>query len=275
MNTYTILHYISYLAFPLFFFVLASSKCKKTVRIISAILVLTFIFWHFIEPKMVTVKKVKIETGFYSNFVVIGDIDIWYFRGKNYIQDLVKTINWLHADFVLFSWDIKAWEKKIDANLEDVLSPIKDMNTPSFYLRDSLNPISETFLSLWVVDLSIVTPKVNDINIVWVYDGTKNASNLESFLRFWKSDKVISVLKSPEFIFNLPVEISDLSFSSTSWKKFRVPFTNAYIFPSKWVFENWLYQTENGRILVTSWLWESNFPFRLFNPPEIVNIETF
>lgn len=224
---------------------------------------------------MITVKKVKIETGFYSNFVVVGDIDIWYFRGKNYVEDLVKTINWLNVDFVLFSGEIKWGNRKIDTALENILLPISEMNTPSFYLKDISNPISEIFPTLWVIDLSVVTPKVNDINVVWVYDGSKNSDNLQSFLRFWKSDKVISVLKNPEDIFNLPVDTSDLSFSSTSWKKLRVPFTNAYIFPSKWVFENWLYQTENGRILVTSWLWESNFPFRLFNPPEIVNIETF
>lgn len=275
MNAYTIIGLISYLIFPYALYVLFKMKLRESFRVFLLIFIAFYIFWHFIEPKMLVITQMKIQTGFTSNFIVVGDVDLGYYKSKEALWNIVNEINALNTDFVLFTGDFTKSQSEDTYQTSQIISSLKDFNTPSFFASEDEDSITKELVNNGVVNLSTQTPKVNNIFLIWIPAGGSANTHAQILKSLKPEDNVLVFMHTPEMIFDFPKDIADLSFASAPWKKIRIPFTNDYIFPSHSPLEKWLYKTDSGRIYVTSGLGESEFPFRLFNPPEIIKVETF
>ena len=232
-------------------------------------------YGHFIEPKMLLVREMKIQTGFVSNFVVIWDIDISTFNNKVPMEKISQEISSLNTDFVLFAWNI-VWDAgKEKAIVADIVSPLWDLNSPSFFVSPE-NSIASTLLkSNGFTNISNITPQVNETYLIGLSSGIKWNEAIESIKLRSPEDHVIVINQDPDSILQFPENIADLSFSSTAGKRINIPFTRKYIFPSSSYFEKGLYNTEKWRTFITSGISDANFAFRFLNPPEIIKVETF
>lgn len=287
-----IIFYGSYLAFfSLIFFIFLlwknfSFKKKSSIFLIILIFLnILFIYSRFVEPQILVVKNVKIETWFTSKFALVSDLHLWVYKNEKFVEKIVKKINsqddldgvLIPGDFYFEDYNLD-YEKKLKS-----FSELKFRTFAVLWNHDTENPWPKIrdLLKKWleknnVTLLNNEVSKVWDINILWLWDKWALEDDISLIDKFKKEDNLIVLAHNPDTVMFYQNDIADLTVSwHTHGWQIRIPFIYKNVIPSDYGFDSWFYNINNNKLYITSGAGEVWLPMRLFIPPEIVIIETY
>lgn len=231
----------------------------------------------WIEPTRLKVKRPRLVDGRGSHRLVQFS-DIHHKGDRDYLVDVVKTINALQPDFTCFTGDLIEKAKFLPEALE-ILSQIKSpmFGVPGnhdYWSRVSFEPIRECFAATggaWLMDESrvIADGKIQLTGITCMQPrGFVPPSSPEA--------RNILLMHYPGHVNRLGGRKFDLILAGHSHGgQVRIPFYGAVIVPVDVDgYDLGLYQTERGPLYVNAGIgYISNYHFRFNCPPEITVIE--
>jgi len=135
INFALFIYWFGFLFFPLLFFVLWRwNKGKlKTWKMVSLGLFLVFLIYiRFVEPYWLEVQTTTLETPLENEVkvVVFADPHLGVYKGELFLSRVVETVNKQNPDLILIPGDF-VFAMPHD-QLESILSPLKNLNAPSF-----------------------------------------------------------------------------------------------------------------------------------------------
>lgn len=292
---HTIINYISYLPIPLLIiliFLIVKHRKKllerKFLLVLAVILTLAsliFTYARFVEPNIVKVQGSDIEIGFKGKVVLIADTHVGVYSNKHFLKKVVKRINSIEdVDAVVLAGDIIYYPK---GDLALLLEPLRDIKYPVIavlgnhdvgYPGPNLEKeLEEALKKSNVIYLKNSSVKIGD-NITFfglgeLWAGDADIETLESFDR---SENLIAIAHNPDTVYEYKKNIPDLTLSGhTHGGQIRLPFIYRYFIPSKHGFNEGFYNTQKGKVFVTSGLGQTGLPFRLGVPPTIDIIQLY
>ena len=293
---HTIILYGSYIIFPfifgLIFWIYKYKEALQEKKFIFFLIILLifasilFIYARFIERNIIFVKTTRIETGFSAKIVVISDIHLGIYKNSNFLQRIVKKINKIpDADALLIPGDFTYYPPN---DLETLFSPLKEIKIPIYAVlgnHDSERPgppiqkkLEEALKNNWVIFLHNTDNviKNTDINILWLGDNWAWEDDIDLINNYNSNDKLIVITHNPDtslFYYN---NIPDITISWHSHGgQIRLPFIYHSFIPCKGDFDQWLYDTDFGKVFVSAWVGEVWLPMRLAVPPTIEILELY
>ena len=276
-----ILFIASYIVFPFIIFIIFSKKIQIIWKIFFILLSLLFIYSRFIETQIITIKNDIINVWFESNIVLISDLHLWIYKDEKFIKRVVEKINSLsNIDYIFIAWDL-TWNPKKE-NLSQLFQPLSELNSPTYWvlwnhdvekpgpkIRDELIDILDWY---WLHHLNNETIELNNFSLIWLWSNWNNEDDVTLLQNYNKSDNVIVLTHNPDTISKYTNNISDLTLAwHTHWWQVRIPVIYKDVIPTEWIFDKWFTQEDTTALFISSWLWESTIPMRIFNPP-VINI---
>lgn len=255
------------------------------LAVILTLASLIFTYARFVEPNIVKVQGSDIEIGFKGKVVLIADTHVGVYSNKHFLKKVVKRINSIEdVDAVVLAGDIIYYPK---GDLALLLEPLRDIKYPVIavlgnhdvgYPGPNLEKeLEEALKKSNVIYLKNSSVKIGD-NITFfglgeLWAGDADIETLESFDR---SENLIAIAHNPDTVYEYKKNIPDLTLSGhTHGGQIRLPFIYRYFIPSKHGFNEGFYNTQKGKVFVTSGLGQTGLPFRLGVPPTIDIIQLY
>lgn len=240
------------------------------------------IFWIFnwfsTEIKTYSIKIEKENYLKWKKIILIADSHYWKIFWEKTAEKLVKNLNSIDAEIVIFAWDLFDWPA---INYDEIAKILKKINKPVFYAPWNheeywdWNGIFE-LRENWIIVLLNENKIFNGVNISWVtYSENKNP------IIFDKNLKNISVKKenfnilikheptNQEIAFKNNYDLV-LSWHTHLWQMWPLNYLVKNIY-GEFVYgvveKNWKYS------ITTSWVWGWWPPQRLWSRSEIIVIE--
>jgi len=290
------INYTSYLLLitPILLFLLYSKiKDKftdkplfKIVMVFLFLINFLLIYARFIEPNIILEKNTDIETGFKAKIVLISDLHIGAYNSTRFLERIVEKVNSIEdVDFVVIAGDITYYPI---GDLDTLLSPLKKLQRPTYAvlgnhdsqapgpdieeeLKEALEKNNVIFLKnedIYIEDL--------DIHILGFGDLLAKEVNIKKLKDFKDEDNLVVIAHTPDTVYSYKYIEPDLTLSGhTHGGQIRIPFIYKYFIPTKYGFDEGYYETEKGKVYVSSGLGMTGLPFRLGIPPVIDVIELY
>jgi len=239
-----------------------------------------------VEPRSLKTNNINIETGFKSKIVLISDLHIGAYSNSKFLQNVVDEINKnKDADFVVIAGDITYYPSK---DLKKLLGPLIKIEKPTYlvlgnhdstkpgpYLQNQLNDIFKSSKLKLLKNETVYIEELN-LNILGLGDLWANEAEVKKLEKFINKDNLLVIAHTPDTIFKYKTNIADLTISGhTHGGQIRIPFVYKLFIPSKYDFDQGLYNTSKGKVYVSSGIGISGLPFRLGIPPSIDIVNTF
>ncbi len=300
-------------AMILFLVARKSKNQKKLLHLMASFFLIgtiTLVWGSFIEPKIIIVKKEKIDLEYIEKPVIIAlvaDYQVGPYKKDQFVERTVRKILKSDPDLVLIAGD------QIDNNLYDqqtdetkYLKPLEELakKIPVYAVHGNheygiWGPGSINDKSARYPDNSQKTKKameelgvrylVNELEEIQVQDqefflygsdawwsGNTDFSVLENLQ---KETAVIGLVHNPAATWEASKHGIDLMLAGhTHGGQIRLPFLGPIgkvdgVIPDKW-YKGW-YEHDSLKVFVTSGVGESGARARLFNLPEIVLLEVY
>lgn len=263
---------------------------KKSIYLIVItlffLLNLLLIYSRFIEPNIIIERNTRIETGFKAKIALISDIHIGVYNSTRFLERVVQRVNNIEEiDFIVIAGDITY---NPDKKLDKILFPLKDLKKPAFAVlgnHDSQCPgpniekeLGETMSKFGITFLKNEVAYLENlnINILGLGDYCAKQADVNLIEKFSEEDNLLVIAHSPDTIYSYKSEKADITLSGdTHGGQIRVPFIYEFFIPSKYGFNQGYYNTDKGKVYVSSGLGLTGLPFRLAIPPTIDIIELY
>ncbi len=293
---YSIILYWSYLSFPFLALVLflifkkrkqfSQNILHTTILFFFLFLSLLFIYSRFIERNLILTKTTKIETGFSAKIVVISDIHLGPYKNHKFLERIVNKINKIEdADAVLIAGDLTYYPEE---DLETLFSPLKDINIPVYAVlwnHDTENPgppiqkeLQRALKNNNIVFLKNTSAEIDgrNISILGLRDKWTNDDDISLIEKYKKEDNLIVLTHNPDTTLKYTNSIADITVSGHAhgWQ-IRLPFIYHSVIPCEGEFDQWLYETDYGKVFVSAGVGEVWLPMRLGVPPTIEILELY
>ncbi len=278
----------SYISIPILFILLVfcfaykkkilRSK-KKLLLILSLVaLNLIFIYARFIEPNIILENYTGIKVGFKTKIVVISDLHLGVYKGKDFLSRVVTRINLIkEKDAVIIPGDLVYFP---DTDLDELFSPLKGIDCPVYavlgnhdsYQRNYkfINKLKDSLVQNNVVVLENESIKLKNINILGLGDHWSIDDDISKINEFSIEDNLIVITHNPDTTLMYKNSIADLTISGhTHGGQIFIPFIYKFFIPCKGDFEKGLYENLNGKVFVSSGIGETALPMRFGVPPVI------
>lgn len=296
---YIVNYFINYTSFlllitPILLFLLYSKiKDKFTNKPLFKIVVIflflinfLLIYARLVEPNIIVEKQTSIETGFKAKIVLISDPHIGAYNSTRFLERVIEKVNNIDdADFVVIAGDITYYPI---GDLTTLLSPFKNLKRPAYAVlgnHDSQAPgpdiekeLKEALEKNNVIFLKNEDLYLEDLNIhvVGLGDLLAEEVDTEKLDEFKDVENLLVIAHSPDTVYSYEDIKPDLTLSGhTHGGQIRIPFIYKYFIPTKYGFDEGFYETEKGKVYVSSGLGMTGLPFRLGIPPVIDIIETY
>ena len=279
-----LIYYWSYLVFPFLFFLLTYKKITKSFKIFFLFLSIIFIYSRFIEPQIITVNKTNINLWFNTKIALISDLHIWKYKKEDYLKRVVNKINNLDIDYLFIAWDLTYYPEINE--IRELFLPFKNLNKPTYWVlwnHDVEKPgpkIREELIKVlkeyWLISLNNKEIYLWKFKLIWLWSYLNNEDNTELLDKHTLKDNIIVLTHNPDTTSKYNNKNIDLTlcWHTHGWQ-IRIPYLYKKIIPTIWNFDKWLTIEENTQLFITSWLWETLLPIRLFNFPIIDVIEVY
>ena len=290
------IYYISFLLLitPILLFLFYSKiKDKFTDKPLFKIVV-TFLFLinflliyaRFIEPNIIVEKNTSIETGFKAKIVLISDLHIGAYNSTRFLERIVEKVNNIeNVDFVVIAGDITYYPI---GDLDTLLSPLKKLQRPTYAvlgnhdsqapgpdIEDELKEALERNNVIFLKNEDIYLEDL-DIHILGFGDLLAKEVNIKRLKDFKDEDNLVVIAHTPDTVYSYKYREPDLTLSGhTHGGQIRIPCIYKYFIPTKYGFDEGYYETEKGKVYVSSGLGMTGLPFRLGIPPVIDIIKTY
>jgi len=295
MNFYYLLNYLSIILpiLPILLIIFLNKnpqKINKTkllfLNIFLLLITIVLIYSRFVEPKYLLQNEVTINTGFPSKIVLISDLHVGAFSSPKILENVVTEINKIEeVDFVVIAGDIVYHPS---GSLDTLLSPLKEIKSPVYIvlgnhdsenIRNSYEKEIKNFFSgsnfHFLKNNSEYIDELN-INVLGLGDLWAKEADITKINLFTKEDNLIVIAHSPDTVYKYKNTIPDLTLSGhTHGGQIRIPFIYKWFIPSKYEFDQGLYNTLNGKVYVSSGIGNTGLPFRLGIPPCIDVLKTY
>ncbi|MGI6484376.1 MAG: metallophosphoesterase [Candidatus Dojkabacteria bacterium] len=244
------------------------------------------IYARFIEPNIIVEKYINIETGFKARIVLISDIHIGAYNSTKFLKRIVEKVNNIKdVDFIVIPGDITYYPT---GDLTTRLSPLKNLKRPTYAvlgnhdsqapgpdieeeLKEALEKNNVIFLKnedVYIEDL--------DIHILGFGDIIAKEVDIKKLKNYKSEDNLLAIAHSPDTVYSYKDIRPDLTLSGhTHGGQIRIPFIYKYFIPSRYNFDEGYYETEKGKVFVSSGLGMTGLPFRLGIPPVIDVLELY
>jgi predicted MPP superfamily phosphohydrolase len=274
-----LIYYWSYLVFPFMMFLISYKKLPLFWRIFFILLSLLFIYSRFIETQLITINNTQINVWFESKIALISDTHLWIYKDEVFLKRVIDKINNIpDLDYVFIAWDF-TWNPKNDELLE-LFEPLSQLSIPTYWVlwnHDVEKPgpkIREELIEVldwyWLYYLNNNAVELNNFTLLWLGSNWNNEDDITLLNDYKETDNIIVLTHNPDTISKYTNYIADLTLAwHTHWWQIRIPIIYKDVIPTKWDFDKWLTQEKYTQLFISSWLWETAIPMRLFNPPVI------
>ena len=266
---------------------------KKFLTIISIILLiitLIALYSRFIETSKLVTKELSINENIpesYDGLKIVHFSDLHYGRviTKNYINNLIKEINLINPDLVIFTGDLIDKDTKLKesdiAYLTDSLKSINAklgkysiMGNHDYTFKEKIKNIySNSDFILLINSNDIIYNTNNDPIFIGGLDSTlEGTPDIAKTINNIEVNYKIMLTHEPDISDQIIKQASpNLILSGHSHNgQIRLPLIGAIIKPNgaEKYYDNH-YQVNNTNIYISSGIGESRINFRLFNSPSI------
>lgn len=253
---------------------------KKKIIIISCLLALllfsSFVYIKYVSTKKLTVREYKISSSISDEYyglkiVHFGDIHYGKNIDKNYLENVVKEINLLKPDIVVFTGNLVDKSVELDNEIKDelvnILSKI-DYNLGKYCIKG--NEDKEEYSSLMKKSDFIYL----DDNYEYIYKGDKpilisdmDSNNLENI----NSTYNILLVHEPDKILNMDYSKYNLILGGHSLNGLiKLPFIGPlFKYEGSKTYYDEYYDLGNTKLYITGGIGTYNFNLRINNRPSI------
>lgn len=265
-------------------------RIRKWVKIVFSIIILFscfFIYSKYLGTKGLNVKEYaivnsNIPENFYGLKIIhFGDIHYKITTTKNDLEKIVKEINLLKPDIIIFSGDL--FDKDIEytkSDIEDLTNILKsiDYNIGKYAIKGE-NDINENWENI-INDSDFIN--INDKAEIIYYNGLepifligindyKNINDNIEKLYNQEYKYSILVLHKPDYIDNINYNKFNLILAGHSHGgQIVLPFIGGVIRPSKAkLYYNDYYKLDNTKVFITNGIGTHKYKLRFLNKPSI------
>lgn len=276
-----------------------TSNKKSIFKLISLLLIVVMIYSAIIEPNLLIIKKFNInEEGTiieketedeYTKFfkiVHISDTQIGYFYSANRLKNLVKKINNLTPDIVVFTGDLIDYANK-NPNIDKITEYLSKIDAkigkfavfgnhdymydlPKYYTQIMQN---SGFNLLVNKNKRIELENEKYINIIGLDEKLHGKPLIKAYDEDMDDkDFNLVLMHNPDVIEEFKNSKIDLMLSGHSHGgQVSIPIKGAILTPPYGrKYTKGFYKVNGNNLFVTSGLGSTKLPFRLLNVPEIV-----
>jgi len=276
------------------------SRSKRFLTVplvfILSIIWLAVFYGSFIEPKMIRTSFYNVDLNRSSSaekiekikIVVLSDLHLGPYNGQDLVKKVVKRVNALRPDLVILAGDYIAYKNKsLDqyAPLADLVAPMgilavtgnHDYQENVEEVIDALSKYHVNFLRNRGVTIEV---DQHELFIAGVNDYWHDAMDLSKALASATPDQtVLLVAHNPDVVRYLPQGAKvDLMISGhTHGGQIRLPWLGPLVEPPTDLpreYAHGLKIYDNVKMLISAGLGEVGPRARLFDPPEVVVLET-
>lgn len=289
--------YGSYFVFPalvIFWFMLFGEK--RWVKLLGAlgfVLCVVFIYARFIEPRILLIKSHDLilqENGTPIKAVVFADTHNGHlFRNTVSLDRVIDQVNGLRPDLVIIPGD---FVYHIDVEeMDTVLASLQKLSAPAYAvtgnhdvgkpgpdvgdeLRDTLGRFGIEVIDNRVESIKIKGERIFMLGLSDIWEGKTDYSVIDTVAT---DDLVFGLAHNPDTAYEIEqTEKIDVLFSGhTHGGQVRLPVLYKWAIPTKYDFDQGLYDIHGMNVFVTPGVGMVGLPFRFLMPPriDVVNLK--
>lgn len=254
--------------------------------IISFVIIFILLsFWGiFIEPYILTVKKISIKDEQLKGLKIVFATDFHYKPYEKFrLKRDVKKINEQNADIIILGGDfVNGHVKGCTLKISEIANELGKLKSKygTFAVLGNHDVWQDAALAYESLSKNKITVlkndnvKINNFYIAGLEDLQTQTPNIEKALKNIKSP-IILISHSPDVIYDVPGNVNLTLSGHLHGGQINLPFIGAIIVPSQYgtKFAYGLYNVENKKLFVSRGIGTSVLPIRFLCPPEIVVIE--
>lgn len=274
---------------------LKKEKRKKIIKrllIFIIILISFFLYSRFISTSFLEVREYKVESDklpeSFNGFKIIQLSDIHYGStiNKKELENVIKKINELKPDLVVFTGDLISEDIELTENEQNTLiSLLNSINATTGKYAVNGNHDNKEILSNILLGSNfkyldntydlIYYKSENPILLTGISSSLLNESNITNSFQYQTTNNeiyTISLFHEPDQIDNILSQYkTDLALSGHSHNgQIRLPFIGAIVkMEGAKKYANEYYQINNTKLYISGGLGTSIVKYRLFNHPSI------
>lgn len=244
-----------------------------------------FIWARFIEPQLTLVKHTELrDTGVDTRVALVSDIHLGVYKGRGYLERLIKRLNTLDLDTVVIAGDLTYEPGSED--LHELFAPLAQLRAPTYVVlgnHDQQRPGPDIDKALREAlnahGMQIIEGRrITDARgVSWAGLGDRWAGKDDpGFLRQPGSQHgpTLVVAHNPDSAMQLrPGDAALVLAGHTHGGQIRIPWLYRKVIPSAHGFDRGeqIMQATHGpvRVFTSAGVGEISLPLRLFNPPTI------
>lgn len=312
-----LIYYGSYLAFfalailtwAYFRFIKGQKKKSKTKIVVWLILVfgvLIFIYTRFIETQLIFTKTnltqeqeeqveasgIEVIRESSLKIAVVSDLHLGVYKKPQFLQRVVKKINKLNPDLVIFPGDFVFGIAEED--LEEYFAPLEELEAPAYgvlgnhdlshkrivgeFRYEEILPVLEKYIMM--IDNQSLGLEINDqkftlVGFADIWGDDADLALLEKPNNDEINDSripIIAIEHNPDLVYQLPENSVDLLITGhTHGGQMRIPFLYKLVIPTRYDFGKGegYYEINGNTLFISAGLGESGLPLRFLVPPRI------
>lgn len=237
------------------------------------VLAFIFIYARWVEPWWIVLREYNMGAAHarWPRIAVLADLHLGIFKGRRFLQRVVKMVNDLEVDLVLLPGDFVYAARDLS-----ILNGLKEVRAPMYGVlgNHDLKPSGEfekreIVAALEKVGVRMIDNKTVDgiagVGSVWVGD--------DSYEHLKKREKILMV-HNPDAVDKLPkdLKVDLIVCGHTHGGQMRIPWLYKKVIPCKGAWDCGLYEVKQGKLLISGGLGEVVLPMRLGMRPEILVI---
>ena len=250
-----------------------------------AIVFILLAFWGiFIEPYILTVKKITIKDEQLKGLKIVFASDFHYKKYEKFrLKRDVKKINEQNADIIILGGDfVNGHVKVCTLKIEEIAKELGKLHSKygTFAVlgnHDVWQDAALAYESLSKNNITVLknsSKKVNNLYIAGLEDLQTQTPNIKKALKNTHAP-IILISHSTDIIYDVPENVNLTLSGHLHGGQIALPFYGAVVAPSKFgtKFAYGLYNVENKKLFVSRGIGTSVLPIRFLCPPEIVVFE--
>jgi predicted MPP superfamily phosphohydrolase len=245
---------------------------------------LLFGWARFIEPHLLVTRISRIPADFEGRIILISDLHLGTYKGKRFVERVVKRLNTIDAEAVLFAGDFISYPQKKE--LPALLMPFKNLNKPMLAIlgnhdvgmpgpdfRQELMAAAND-VGIHVLDNEIHT--VGPLTVIGLGELWRGEADTRLLRQFSTQNRLLVLIHNPDTIAHYPQKITGLSLAGhTHCGQVRIPWLYRRLIPTEGEYDKGFTQETNGNLFISCGLGEVWLPLRLLNPPVIDVLELY
>jgi predicted MPP superfamily phosphohydrolase len=281
--------YGSYLAFPALAWAVVGLILRQGIALSLPIAItsLLVIWVRFIEPRILLVRRHKLDTGFMGKIALFSDLHIGMGKsGKRYFKRLVRVLNTLDVDAVCFAGDLFDDPLKVEVSegqLMRLLKPFSELRRPLYMVlgdhdmlgsKEFHKKLSRVLQKIGINLLNNSCVTHGDLVFVGMAPDITRDQLSELWKKIPKTGKIISLMHNPDFTRWFPdLKVSLTLAGHTHGGQVRIPFIYKHVIPTKGDFDKDYSVEKNTKLFITAGVGESLLPVRFLVAPRVDVLE--